>query len=611
MMSDFHFLRPEWFIALLPLAALLSWSTFRKLHKGNWSRVVDPELQAHVLIQNQSQRRGGSLILLAIAGLLAITAMAGPSWQRLPLPVFKDESALVVALDLSSSMNAQDIKPSRLQRARLKLIDILRQRKSGQTALITYAANAFIVTPLTDDIETITTHIPNLSTDLMPSQGSRADRAIAKAIDLLTQAGINKGEVLLITDGAKSEHLAEASKQLQKLGHRLLILGVGTEDGAPIPASDSGFIKNRSGAIVIAKLEASELKDYGQYHPMTVDDQDINYLLNDSALELMDTAHKPTELNTDTWRDEGPWLLLPLLLLVPLGFRKGLLVLALCLTLPLSEPGYAMSWKNLWLNDDQRGAELLKQEQASAAAKTFDTPSWRAAAHYRAGEYEQALELLQNMGDIDSLYNKGNTLAKLGKIGEAIDAYNQVLEQNEEHEDARFNRDLLMQQQSQQQQQQQQQQNQDSSENQQQQNDEQNESAENQSQQQNEQSSENQQQQNSDQSQSSENQSAQQQNSDNSAPSQQQAKPEPTEDSEEEQENTQQTQQAEKQENENSADSSEQIAAAQETTEPDLEQQAMEQWLRRIPDDPAGLLRRKFQYQYRQNNSSTQESEPW
>ena len=131
MLNEFHFLRAEWLWALLPLAAVTIWASVRKLHKGNWSRIVDPQLQEYVLMQHQSQRKSILPYVLALAGALAIIAIAGPTWQRLPLPVFKDESTLVIALDLSRSMDAQDIKPSRLQRARLKLSDILRQdRKS-------------------------------------------------------------------------------------------------------------------------------------------------------------------------------------------------------------------------------------------------------------------------------------------------------------------------------------------------------------------------------------------------------------------------------------------------------------------------------------------------
>ena len=585
MMSEFHFLRPEWLWALLPLAGLLSWSTLRKLHKGNWSRVVDQQLQAHVLIQNQTKRRGGSPVVFAIAGLLAITAMAGPTWQRLPLPVFKDETALIIALDLSSSMNAQDIKPSRLQRAHLKLIDLLRQRKTGQSALITYAADAFTVTPLTDDIETIITHIPNLTTDLMPAQGSRADIAIEKASELLQQTNIRKGEVLLITDGAKPEQLKKAAAKLKEQGHALLILGVGTTDGAPIPASSSGFIKNRDGAIVIAKLNEAELKGYGLYHQMTIDDRDINHLLRKHSSELMDIQHKPTELNTDTWRDEGPWLLLPLLLLAPLGFRRGLLVLSLCCLIPIPEPALAFSWQNLWLNDNQRAAKAFTTGESAKAAELFDDPAWQAAAQYRAGQHEKAVATLESLNDIESLYNKGNALAKLGNIPEAIKTYDQVLEKDSEHEDARHNRDLLKQQQQEQQQSDQQ-----------------------------DQSSENDQKQDQSQQESQNKDSEQQQQSKQQSQQQDSESSKSEEKSQQQQQAEEKEQQAKAEEKKSEAEESEEqqaMATQEEDAEPNPEQQAIEQWLRRIPDDPAGLLRRKFIHQYRQNNSRKQEPEPW
>lgn len=582
MFSEFHFLRAEWLSALLPLIAVTVWALLRKLRKGNWSRIVDPQLQEHVLMQHQSQRNSFLPYIFALAGMLAIIAMAGPSWQRLPLPVFQDESSLVIALDLSRSMDAQDIKPSRLQRARLKLIDILRQRKLGQTALITYAADAYIVTPLTDDVETIITHVPNLNTDLMPAQGSRADLAIAKAIELLQQTNTQQGDVLLLTDGVEAKQLEDAANKLREQGHRLLILGVGTIDGAPIPAPGSGFVKDRSGGIVIAKLNENELTSSAIYHRMTIDDSDIHYLFNNNAPELFDMEHKAAELNADTWRDEGPWLLLPLLLLIPFAFRRGILTLGLLCLIPIPEPAQAFTWQHLFYNNDQRASLALEQGEAERAAKLFEDPAWRAAAQFRAGQYEKAVETLTPLTDTDSLYNKGNALAKLGKIPEAIQAYNKVLETDPEHEDARYNRDLLQQQQ-------------------QQQNQQQNADRQNQQSQQ-------------DQSQQQESESDQQQN--NAADSQEsESEPaEPEQQQAQEQQQTQEQQQAqqaqaqEQQEPEPEEQSQQQEITQQ--TEPDAEQQAIEQWLRRVPDDPGGLLRRKFRYQHNQQNHR-QESKPW
>ena len=190
MIEQFHFLRPLWLLALIPLI-MFSWLLLRRsLFSRNWQSVIDPQLLPHVLIGTAGKSSRLPLILFFICGLLGIIALAGPVWNQLPQPVYKAKSALVIALDLSRSMDASDIKPSRLIRAHYKVNDILKLRKEGDTALIAYAADAFTAIPLTDDGETITNIVNSLTTDIMPAQGSRADRALSRASELLRNAAI-------------------------------------------------------------------------------------------------------------------------------------------------------------------------------------------------------------------------------------------------------------------------------------------------------------------------------------------------------------------------------------------------------------------------------------
>ncbi|MEO6147876.1 MAG: VWA domain-containing protein, partial [Sulfuriferula sp.] len=151
MISAFHFLRPLWLFALIPLILMLWMMWRRRLLSRSWQRVVDPRLLAHLLIGKNARQGPWAMLAVGLGGLLAILALAGPAWQKLPQPVFRQQSALVLVLDLSLSMNATDIQPSRLERAKLKLRDILNQHKEGQTGLIVYAATPFVVSPLTTD----------------------------------------------------------------------------------------------------------------------------------------------------------------------------------------------------------------------------------------------------------------------------------------------------------------------------------------------------------------------------------------------------------------------------------------------------------------------------
>jgi Ca-activated chloride channel family protein len=381
---------------------------------------------------------------------------------------------------------------------------------------------------------------------------------------------------------------------LMGAGHGLSILGVGTTEGAPVPAANGGFLKDKKGAIVLPKLNETELRRLAPYRRIAVDDSDINYLLPDSNPQLFSDDGKETGLQTDTWRDEGPWLLLPLLLVVPLVFRRGVLLWAGFLLFPWAQPAQAFSWRDLWLNDDQRGARAFEAQQYETAEQLFDDPEWRAASAYRRGDYEQAAAALAQATTADALYNRGNALAKLGRAEEAIDSYNRALQADPQHEDARHNRDLLLQQQSQQQGGQSQQ----------------NDQSEQQQNSQNQQQSQQDQKSGDPRQSDSEQQQQAQQQSDDSTPQQQQqpdgqqAKDKSQQEKPEQQKSPDAAEQTEQQKQQQQTPAEAQVPESAD----DPERQNREQWLRRVPDDPGGLLQRKFQYQYRRQQQEQQQA---
>jgi Ca-activated chloride channel family protein len=638
--ADFHFLRPMWLLALIPFLVILWMLARRKLGGGNWASVCDPGLLPHILMHTSGRSRRWPVIVLSLAGLLCILALAGPTWQRLPQPVYRDQSALIIALDLSRSMDATDISPSRLTRAKYKVEDILKQRRTGQTALLVYAGEAFTVSPLTDDTATIITQLSALTTDLMPTQGSRADRALRKAMALLEQAGLNRGDILLISDNVHYAATIEAVEALRDKGYRLSVMGIGTTEGAPIPLKSGGFLKNAQGNIVIPKLDSDRLKDLaraggGLYLAMRVDDQDIKSLraMLDSH-PLTDRARR-TDLKADVWREQGPWLLLLVLPMAALAFRRGYLVVAILLVFSGQQPVYAVDWSSLWSRPDQQASRALEHGEAQKAAELFTNPAWKGAAHYRAGNYEQALKSLKDLHDVESWYNKGNTLARLGRYPQAIQAYTEALKLNPTHEDARHNLKLIQKALKKQQQQAQSGQGQTqadqsgapepSSMHPPQQtrpddrNQKQNDSADaNPSQQAPE---------------------ADNQATVNSTPSSENHEQEQqvTSTQTEPQNSTQQHDEAESmhggeqakqdQSQGDKPNKTRNVKSTHEGTDestspdtrrsptdnlPDESQLATEQWLRRIPDDPGGLLRRKFYYQYQQpSRAHSEELEPW
>ncbi|MEY3288455.1 MAG: hypothetical protein RLZZ419_697 [Pseudomonadota bacterium] len=594
-LAEFHFIRPYWLLAIIPFVVILVLMLRNKLSQGNWSAVCDAELLPYLLQEKTVNQSRWSLTTGAITALLVIAALAGPTWQRLPSPVFRNESALVIALDLSRSMDAEDIKPSRLIRARYKIADILKQRKDGQTALLVYAGDAFTVTPLTNDTQTIESQLSALTTDIMPSEGSNTRIVLEKAVELFKQAGLQKGQILLVTDGINSDEIADAVTALDN--YRLSILGVGTTDGAPIALPEGGFLKDEQGTIVIPKLNAGDLAKLAQagtgvYQTITANDADIKTFLANIDEPVQQEGKENKNLLLDQWEDKGPWLLLLVLPLAALSFRKGLLCIALLLLLPLPKNSYAFEWQDLWQNKDQQAQQAYNSKQYEQAAKLFENPDWKAAAHYKAGEYDKALDSLKVNQSALSAYNQGNALAKSGQLEEAIKAYDKALKRNPDDADAKYNKALVekvLEKQKQEQPPQDKKDKQDDKEKQSKENSEQ-KKADDQSEKSEEQKKAEQK------PEQSEDKKSRQQQADEQKSDE---KPEQQNKPEEKKSDADKAQQAEQKKNEGKDNEPPKpVPASQQPS--DEEQQANEQWLKRIPDDPAGLLKRKFKYQYGQ-----------
>ena len=599
MMSEFHFLRPYWFLALLPLAMLLWQLWHRKYHSRSWRAVCDAHLLPYLLTDTGGRQQRWPIIVLGLMSILIILALAGPAWEKLQQPVFRDQSALVIVLDLSRSMDVADVKPSRLARARHKIIDLLQRRKEGQTALLVYAAEAYTVSPLTEDSNTIVSMVKILNTQLMPVQGSAPGKALQRAVDLLKQAGAQHGHVLLITDGIIKSQAKALARKITHHGHQLSVLGIGTAEGAPISMEDGGFLKDNSGGIVVPKLNSAALAQLsrlggGRYHTLTADENDLDTLLAGINVQRFNAQRKETSFIADRWHEQGPWLLLLVLPFAALAFRKGYLAVLIIICLPtLPQPVNALEWDELWQRPDQKAAKVLQQNKTPEtvpSAEVFSDAEWKASAHYRSGQYQQAAEALQGIDKADALYNKGNALAKMGKLSEAIQAYEQALKKDPEHADAKYNREQVKQQLKKQQ----------SSDG---------------SKLDKDKSSDNKQQDSSEQQKKDGEQSQSQSDDKNKGDKQDQQdmKPEPKDAQESDQQKSdkdkaEQSKQAEQDPDKDAKDPQQQASDLKEQNKQKEIDQANEQWLRRIPDDPGGLLRRKFQYEHQRQQQRNQTS---
>ncbi|MDX8394207.1 MAG: VWA domain-containing protein [Mariprofundales bacterium] len=596
ILSDLHFLRP-WCLLILIIIPVLYWHLGRNHTAGGaWRKACDPELLEHLLsVSTQSKRATGRLATCLLLTIMII-ALAGPAWQRLPQPVFTQQSALILVLDLSRSMLAEDIKPNRLQWAKNRLHDLLLKRQEGQTGLIIFAADAFVITPLTDDIHTIDLHLADLQPDLMPAQGSRIDVALRKAVELFSQAHINSGTVILATDDA-SETDVQAASWFKSQGHRVSVLGVGTAQGAPIPAIGGGFVR-QAGNIVIPRMDAERLQIManaggGVYRHVQGSQSDMQDLLDSVKQDLSaeEAADASRAMQLDLWQEEGPWLLLFCLPLLAFMFRRGLIIpmflLPLCAFMSYAPPAQAMTWQSLWQTPDQQATQAMQDDKLEQAAALFENPNWKASALYRAGKYEEAAKLWANIPDTEAQYNSGNALAQAKKYPEAIAAYEQVLQNDKNHADAKHNLAELKKMQQEQQKQEKQEKGKDKSDKGQKQKDGQK----------NEQSQQSK-------------QSKQSKEAKQSKQSQKEGKQQEQVAGDKNKKETKDDK--EKYDAKDSSEEKKQLAKKEpQFAEMDEKAQARQQWLQRIPDDPGAFWRNKFLYQYKQQQQHSQEEKQW
>lgn len=566
-LTEFHFLRPWWLLLLL-VVPLLVWVQFRLVARANnWHKVISESLFDALIERKPLRRVQMTIVVPPLSLICASLALAGPAYERLPQPVETRNDPLVIVLDLTLSMASTDIQPSRIERARFKISDILTRRDEGLTALVVYAGDAYVVTPLTSDTSNISNLLPSLDPEIMPVRGSNTVAALELANDLFSSLGQERGRIILLTDGISNFGTLSDTVDPR---YPISILGIGS--------TDTEWSDGRE-----ARLDESLLHDFamvsgGRYRSISVADDDIEYLLHEPAITATELLENQT---FDVWHDLGYLLVLPLALLLAFAMRRGGLAVVLLVIGANVQAGWL---EDLWLPKDRQAIAAHNNGDFKAAAELFTDPQWRGVAKYRSGEHAEAGELFSQNESTESIYNQGNALAWEGKFGEALQAYDHVLTQEPEHEDAKHNRaiiEALM-------------------ESLQQQSSDADQSQENEPQESEQQGNQNAQSEN----QSQENQDASQQDTESQMSNTQDQQ---SEDSTQEMQRQEQSQQdldenkdAEQAQREEAHDSEEKpeghpSAELAESNEERELREIHERWLRRIPDDPSGLLRRKFQ----------------
>ena len=439
-LQHFHFLRPTWALVLIPWIGIF-WMMRKKIvSKDMFGGIIAPHLLEHLRVrQFDSAWLNPHRFSQAVLVLLLIVLM-GPSWRQQPSPLSQDEAALVVLLDVSSSMEQRDIQPSRLRRAKQKIGELLAMRTDKPSALIVYAGSAHTVLSLTADREIINQYLAAIKPGIMPRQGKFPEYALAE-IDAVLRESTAPASVVLFADGAGSDSQAAFEDYFDTHPHQLLVVGVGSEkiDEGQIP------LERRT-------LENLASAAGGDYLALTIDDGDmrkINRKINSHYIVIEDSALP--------WLDSGYVLLFPAMALWLMWFRRGWTLTWAWLLVPLllvqaptpvqaaeeesaSETQVSHWFADLWLTPDQQGRLLMQQGKYTEAARRFDNPQWQALAWYYAEEFMLAAEYFSRSDTDDALFNEANARAHARDYVRAANRYDQLLARNPDYSGAAANR---------------------------------------------------------------------------------------------------------------------------------------------------------------------------
>ncbi|SFK18111.1 VWA domain-containing protein [Methylophaga sulfidovorans] len=459
--QQFHFEQPLWLWALVAVPVI--WVLYRLFYSQSNANIkltqfADSHLLPHLLKDEQSvgqQRRTPifwTLLTASIIWCLGVMAMAGPMWDFKEAAVFKPTDSLLVLLDLSKSMDAQDVKPSRLIRAQQEIQDIEQTADGVNIGLIAFASVPHVITPLTDDKEALLRLLPSLKTNLVYSQGSNLVPALKRAGEILSSQEGNEKHILVISDGDFSDSDAsifQAENELKKQGVKIHFMGVGTEQGAPIPDEENGYIKDQ-GKTVISELEQHRLQTLSQ----DIGGQYLraDYLDNDTAqllAQITPSADTVAQQKIRTWQQRFYIFLLPLMVLALFWFRRGAAITTLLICISVFHPyqqAQAADLQNLFLNSAQQGKKALEDKDYQSAINQFSDPYRRGVAEYKAGQYKQAAasfsQAQRESVQQDAKYNLGNAQLMSGQIDAAINTYESLLKQTPNNKDAQYNLEI-------------------------------------------------------------------------------------------------------------------------------------------------------------------------
>ncbi len=448
MIAAFHFLRPAWLLAI-PAALVLLWIVSRREDlRRRWAGAIAPHLLDRLIVGRRSRWRFRPVHLTVGGIVCAALAAAGPTWERQRPPFVEDKAPLAIAIDLSRTMDATDVSPSRLERVKLKVRDLLALRSGARTAVFAYAGSAHMVLPLTDDPALIQTYVDSLGTAIMPVAGKDTAKALA-AVDAGLAREQTPGTILFLTDGVEASAIDRFRDHAGP--NEILVLGVGTAEGGPVPTGPDTFLTDKAGRRVFTRLDVDGLQklhsDAGvPVATISVDDSDVEWVQRRIQTHL---EQRQSDAQT-RWSDEGWWLTIPLAVFGGFWFRRGWTIrwaAIFAFAVVLGSPAHAQAadWRfaDLWMTADQQGRYYFDRGDYVTAADRFADPMWKGVSLYRAGRFEEAFGAFSRVDTPESYFNQGNALAHLGRFPAAAASYREALKRRPDWPDAKKNLALV------------------------------------------------------------------------------------------------------------------------------------------------------------------------
>ena len=457
ILNSVHFLRPWWFLALLPIGWIIwrAWQVNRK--QGAWHEVIDPKFRTLLLGEDASTEPSLNekigYIGLAAAWFLAILALSGPWVKSIDVPAQKSQQGVVIVLDLSLSMLADDLAPNRLSRVKYKLTDLLKQHPEYATGMVAYAGSAHTISPISEDNQTLLNLLPSLSPVMMPNYGANPLLGFEQAAKLLKGSNITQGHILWVTDDIESQEINLIADWVSNQSVSMTVMTVGTEAGGVVQIPSYGLLKDSNDKLIMPRLPIQRFQQLSQK-------SNIKWVAlvpgEDSVAELLppDLASTDAQMDSEVQKevnhplDIGSYFLFLLIPLAAFIFRRGtLLSLMVVLVLPAAllnpQPSYAdgklPDFLAIFQSQDQQGYQSWQAKQYQAAEAQFKNPQWRASALYRQGRYAEAAKLFNLDKSPQGHYNRGNALALSGSLQGANDAYEKALQLDPNFKDAQEN----------------------------------------------------------------------------------------------------------------------------------------------------------------------------